>query len=52
MSSKKTVKKFTYAQTKKAGGRSLAVRILALALAAIMVIGVGYYLVLLIGGKI
>ena len=52
MSSKKTVKRVTYTQTKKAGGRSLIVRILAFALAAIMVIGVGYYIVLLIGGQI
>ena len=49
---KKTVKKVTYAPVKKTSSRTLAVRIFCIALAAIMVLGVAYYLILVIGGKI
>ena len=38
--------------SKKKTGRGLGVRIVAIALAAIMVLGMAYYIFLLIGGKI
>ena len=37
--------------SKKKSGRSMGVRILAIALAAVMVLGMAYYIILLIGGK-
>ena len=51
MSSKKTVKKVTYAPVKKTSSRTLIVRIFCIAMAAIMVLGVAYYLILIFGGK-
>ena len=52
MPNKKTVKKYTYAPVKKTSSRTLAVRIFCIVLAAIMVLGMGVYLFMLIGGKI
>ena len=52
MSNKKTVKKYTYTPVKKTSSRSMVVRIFCIALAAIMVLGMGVYLFMLIGGKL
>ena len=52
MPNKKTVKKYTYAPVKKTSSRTLVVRIFCIALAAIMVLGMGVYLFMLIGGRL